>query len=90
MFYDKNGNVVEMEQLGFDYVFYQDPYNVHYPKEICSKPFDYSELPVLPELRILLAFISPSFAEYWKKQFRFAGQYRVVPALQQSALRHRT
>lgn len=47
--YDKNGNVVEMEQLGFDYVFYQDPYNVHYPKEIRSKSVvKYSKICYIP------------------------------------------
>ncbi len=47
--YDKNGNVVDLEQYGFDYVFYQDPYNVHYPKEICSNSVvKYSKICYIP------------------------------------------
>lgn len=47
--YDKCGNVVNLEQFGFDYVFYQDPYNVHYPKSVCSKSVvKYSRICYIP------------------------------------------
>ena len=52
-----------------------------------------SEIEVVPdEIHFLIQIKEywASSAEYWEKQFRFADQYRVVPALQQSALRHRT
>lgn len=49
-----------MEQLGFDYVFYQDPYNVHYPKEICSKSVvKYSKICYIPYGYV----ISPNFSD---------------------------
>ena len=34
--YDDNGMLIDLEKYGFDYVFYQDPYNAHYPKGIDS------------------------------------------------------
>lgn len=34
--YDKFGKVIDLKKYEFDYVFYQDPYNSHYPKEINS------------------------------------------------------
>lgn len=35
--FDEVGSVVDLKKYDFDYVFYQDPYNVHYPPKINSK-----------------------------------------------------
>lgn len=51
--YDSRGDVINLEKLGLDYVFYQDPYNEHYPKglrstdvvkysRICYVPYGYT------------------------------------------------
>lgn len=35
--YNQDGSVINLKKYGFDYVFYQDPYDNHYPKGLKSK-----------------------------------------------------
>ena len=34
--YDKLGNIIDLKSKGYDYVFYQDPYNAHMPPKLRS------------------------------------------------------
>ncbi len=52
--YDKDGNLYDLKKAGYDYIFYEDQYNQHYPKEyntykvcrysrICCIPYGFTE-----------------------------------------------
>ena len=46
---DENGNTIDLESYRFDYVFYQDPYNSHFPKELQSNQVvKYSKICYIP------------------------------------------
>jgi hypothetical protein len=47
--YDGYGNTVNIKLLNLDYVFYQDPYNIHYPKKLQSdKVAKYTKICYIP------------------------------------------
>lgn len=52
--YDENGNLYDLKKAGYDYIFYEDQYNSHYPKEyntykvcrysrICCIPYGFTQ-----------------------------------------------
>ena len=52
--YDENGNLYDLKKAGYDYIFYEDQYNAHYPKEyntymvcrysrICCIPYGFTQ-----------------------------------------------
>lgn len=46
---DNEGEIIDLESLHFDYVFYQDPYNAHYPKKLRSNQVvKYSRICYIP------------------------------------------
>ena len=47
--YDANNNIIDMTTAGFDYIFYQDPYNVHMPEKLRSDYLvDYCKICYIP------------------------------------------
>ena len=47
--YDKDGNLYDLKKAGYDYIFYEDQYNRHYPKEYNTyKVGRYSRICIVP------------------------------------------
>lgn len=47
--YDGNGNLYDLKKAGYDYIFYEDQYNQHYPKEYNTyKVGKYSRICIIP------------------------------------------
>lgn len=44
-----NGEIIDLKKYDFDYIFYQDPYNSHYPRKLCSdEVVKYSKICYIP------------------------------------------
>ena len=68
--YDDTGNIIDLKSHGCDYLFYQDPYIVHYPEPIRpGKTAAYSKLCYIP---YGLTHLN-AFTETLKRNRRFFG-----------------